>query len=156
MNKNKKYDREISRPRKHWGMSILGAALLAALVGCGTKTEARLKAHPVQGKVTVAGKPEAGVRVTLYPKDPGNPKVRQAQGLTGPDGTFTLSTYVANDGAIEGDFAVTLQYLKLVDKGNGNVPGPNVLPEKYAKPQTTDITYHVNPGDNSIPPIDVK
>lgn len=134
---------------------VLGASLLLTAPGCGSKSDT-LKAHAVQGQVTVAGRPEAGVRVTLVPKDKTNPKIRPAQGLTQADGSFKLSTYVANDGAIEGEYAVILEYPKLVDNEGGRVPGPNVLPAKFAKAETTDISFRVAAGQNTIPAIDVR
>src|SRR6476620_3166559 len=67
--------------------------LLLLLAGCNRGP----KMVPVTGKVIYNGKPlEFGV-VMFQP-----PSGQPAQGKIQPDGTFTLSTYRLNDGAVVG------------------------------------------------------
>lgn len=77
--------------------------------------------------------------------------------FTDATGTFTLTTHTHNDGAPTGEYAITVELRALTTGGEEPVRnGPNTLPAKYAKPQTSGFKYTVVDGDNQIPPIDVK
>jgi len=81
------------------------AILSAALLGCGSGFDVA----PVTGKVTCNGKPVSVGGVSFTPiaeegasAEPGKP----ASGSLKPDGTFSLSTYEAMDGAVVGKHRV--------------------------------------------------
>jgi len=42
---------------------------------------------------------------------------------------------------------------KLVKNGADTVAGPNVIPPKYTKPESSDLTVRIAAGDNTLPPI---
>src|SRR5262245_18770575 len=80
-----------------------------AIAGCDSTADA-VTVQPVTGKVLYDGKPAAGVKVFLLPTSapmipqiPSNP-----HGTTGPDGSFTLTTFKDRDGAAEGGYQVIL------------------------------------------------
>src|SRR5438270_426084 len=91
------------------------------LAGCGGPTgapdEARAMVVPVSGKLLSAdGKPVANAWVVFLPREiPGH----EANAPTGPDGSFRLSTFGKEDGAIPGRYVVTVE------------------PHPYAKPKPT-------------------
>jgi hypothetical protein len=60
---------------------------------------------PVSGKVTVNGVPVANAGIVFHPKDG---KGRPATAETGEDGTYRLTTYSAGDGALRGEYRVTV------------------------------------------------
>src|SRR5207249_2020847 len=69
------------------------------LVGCSQS-----ETVVVTGTVTLNGKPADQVEVAFNPKKNG----RLTTGVTDADGKFTLSTAKPNDGAMPGEYAVTL------------------------------------------------
>jgi hypothetical protein len=135
------------------GLALL---LITLLVGCSRKSEDRVEVHPVQGQVTFQGKPLPQAFVVLHPKNASDPRAIAARGQTDAAGNFRLTTYDADDGAAVGEYAVTVQCYRAVDKGGGLEPGPNILPPKFATPTSTDIVVRVAEGTNTLPPISIR
>ncbi len=105
----------------------------------------------MQGKVELNGKPTAGAVVTLHPK--GATDAPPARAEVKPDGTFVAGTYEVSDGAAEGDYIVTVEWFKPVQKRDDYVMGPNLVPAKYSVPQTSQIEVHVAAQPNQLPTI---
>lgn len=132
----------------------LAAALSAALLlGCGEAKPERVAVHPVTGTLTVKGQPATGAFVTLHPKAPLGDNVPAPRANVSKDGTFALSTFDGGDGAPAGEYKVTIRWYKLVKSGPDVSPGPNVIPAKYARPESSDLTVRIAAGENSLPPI---
>ena len=91
--------------------------------------------------------------VIFYPQGETGSNLRAPRAQTGPDGRFHIGTYNADDGAPEGQYAVTVVHFPLVQKGADSVPGPNVLPKKYASPKTTDLRVQVVKGASTLPAL---
>ena len=89
---------------------VLAAAMLVLGPGCS----GRPKAVPTRGVVTLDGEPVAGVTVTFNPVAGGT----EASGLTIADGSFRLTTYTVDDGALPGDYKITVARHKAVDPGH--------------------------------------
>jgi len=82
---------------------VLPAVLFS---GCG---DGRLSTAPVKGIVTCDGKPVTSGSVSFSPVVEGGNAAsgaRPASGAVQPDGSFVLSTYEANDGALVGKHIV--------------------------------------------------
>jgi len=110
----------------------------------------RRPTHPVRGKVHFEGSPTPGAMVTFYLISPADKKLqRVADGLVESDGTVTLSSNVPNDGAPAGDHAVTVIWRKPLYDAEGK-PGPNLLPDRYGKPETSGLRAVVKPGSNEF------
>jgi hypothetical protein len=124
-------------------------------VGCGGERVSRLPTQPVEGTVQLDGRPLEGAFVVLHPKGATDPKVLAAQAKTDASGKFKPTTYDVNDGAIEGEYRVTVEYFELVKTDEGTKAGPNILPPKYASPATTDLTIRVAKGENKLPIINL-
>jgi hypothetical protein len=137
---------------KVWAFALLTILLLVA-AGCGSKHPDRLAVFPVSGQVTWNGQPLPNAFVVLHPKGAHDLRAVTARGQTDQSGNFRVTTYEAGDGAPVGDYAVTVAYHQLVATGGGYEPGPNVLPSKYAAPETTELTAHVAEGPNQLPPL---
>ena len=55
----------------------------------------------------------------------------------------------------ESDF-FTLEWRKLVTTKEGDAePGPNVIPDRYGKPETTPLKVTVNEGQTDLPPFQI-
>jgi hypothetical protein len=128
---------------------LLTAALAA---GCGS-SDAPVAVHPVRGQVYYDGKPAAGVRVYFIPTSaPTVPQVpTNPFGVTGPDGTFELSTFGTNDGAAEGGYQVVLNWTEPAREGEERGSADKLL--GWYGPVHSKLTAHVVAGSNTIPPF---
>jgi serine/threonine-protein phosphatase CPPED1 len=108
-------------------------------------------AHPARGRVTFEGQPVPGayVQLQIHPTPKDYYQRVYADAFAAADGTFVLSTYEANDGVPEGEYAVTVVWRKPFYDEAGK-PGPNLLPEKYAKPATTPLKAVIKAGVNEL------
>jgi serine/threonine-protein phosphatase CPPED1 len=105
---------------------------------------------PGKGKLTLDGKPLAGVTVTFTQQEaPKGFKVAYADGLTGADGTFALSTYERFDGIPAGKYRVTVAK---TGRGyyDGEKPAKSPVPEKYSKAATTPLVVEIKDGTAEI------
>jgi hypothetical protein len=82
-----------------------------AVAGC---SDSPYELAPVQGRVTIEGQPLAHAKLMFSPVDaadnlnPGKP----AFGLVQEDGSYSLTTFHPNDGAVVGEHWVTIVNLK--------------------------------------------
>lgn len=127
------------------------------LTGCGgSSTHA-----PVQGTVTLDGKPIQDATVSFVPSDGGRP----ALGTTDASGTYQLKGQDA-EGAKIGQNRVAIVAVETVGKLNtekyqegfgslaGMGPGERqqrkrwIIPKPYSNPKTSGLTFTVEPGSN--------
>lgn len=134
---------------------LLAVAIGCALVlGCGGGSS-RPPTYPVEGTVTLGGKPLADATVTFRP-DGSTPGQQPANGKTDAEGRYRLTTFSNGDGAMAGDYRVTLMKFDEVSSGavaadgddyvppSGPLPTPkNQLPKKFADPDKSGLTATV-------------
>lgn len=155
-------------------MRVLAAAALLGVIaaqGCSpSATGDRPGTVPVTGTVTQAGKPLAGATVNFVASGGSG----SAVGVTGADGTYKLTTFESGDGAMPGQYKVTIVKYDAPPAAEGSssslppdptttgeyVPpeagssepaaGPkNLLPAKYADPEQSGLTATVTEsGEN--------
>jgi len=94
-----------------------------ALVGCSRPP---YDLAPVHGTVTLEGKPLSGAKVMFAPVEVGdNPNPgKPAFGLIQDDGSFMLSTYRTNDGAVVGEHWVSIVKLAVKPEENSLASAP--------------------------------
>lgn len=135
--------------RSHW--LVLSAAALM-LSGCSSKKiEGRKPVFPVRGKLLVGDQPAPGAMVIFHPAG-GSFDAERPFAHVGPDGSFSLTTYQASDGAPEGEYRVTVEWYASADR-DAPGPWPNVLPSKYARPESSNVRVRVAQGPNELQPI---
>jgi hypothetical protein len=88
---------------RFWTVGLIGSALALAGAGCGGGQSAVSK---VNGTVTLDGKPLAGALVSFVPQDVKSGRL--ATGRTDANGHFDLTTFRTNDGAIPGQYKITV------------------------------------------------
>jgi hypothetical protein len=115
----------------------------------------RVPVYPVKGKVTVAGEVPVGALIVFYPVQPVAEKDLRPSAKIGLDGTFSLTTYVADDGAPAGEYTATIQWNKLIKKGQDYSAGPNVVPEQYRAPETSPWRIKVENKPNELAPVNI-
>jgi hypothetical protein len=136
-----------------WLSAFAMAAVTITLVGCGKGNGSRGTPYPAEGQITWNKAPLAGAQVVLYPQGLPDAKAVPSRAQTGSDGRFRVSTFGAEDGAPEGEYAVTVVRYPMQKDGSGWVPGPNDLPVKYASPKKTDLRVKITSGDNKLPTL---
>jgi hypothetical protein len=148
-------------------MFILAVWTLALLL-CGPGCTGGV-GRPVktEGSIVLEGKPVAGATVTFHPEK--KEQGRVATGLTDEDGVFQLQTFASDDGALPGDYRVTViktealaappvagdreKHKEWMMKTMFNRSKPKSratpLPKEYADPATTPLRVHV-PSEGQV------
>jgi hypothetical protein len=134
------------------------AALAAALCGCGGGDGAadRPDRVPVTGTVTHQQKPVEGATVMFSPVSEGYAAI----GLTDAEGRFSLQTFDPDDGAVPGEYRITVRKVEMSDPGAGlpdDADRPpavekSLLPARYADASTSGLVQTVKAdGENEFP-----
>jgi len=122
---------------------ILAAFAIAFTAGCGGGQTA-----PVDGRVKFKDGSDVSV-LSGYEVDfqPAGGKT-SATGQIAADGTFKLTTFGANDGAIPGQHRVAITPPQSPDPDKP--PQKSKIPAKYSSFDTSELTREIKPGRNSI------
>ena len=135
---------------------LLLAIGIATMTGCGSKKVDRLPVFPVEGLVTLNGQPLPNAFVVLHPKGTSDSRALAARGQTDQERPFQGHYLRRRGRRRRGEYAVTIEYHQLIGSAGSLEPGPNVLPPKYASPDTTDLSVRVAEGPNTLPPIALR
>jgi hypothetical protein len=87
--------------------------------------------------------------VMLTPVDSGH----AATGNLDKDGSFRLTTFQKDDGAVAGSYQVAIQVFPAEGAG---LPGAEFagkappIPQKYASPATSGLTAEIKPSENTL------
>jgi len=127
--------------------------LFLAVVVLRSSREDGIPVFPVTGEVRVEGRIPSGAFVVLHPVSRGESLESLPRGVVGSDGQFRIGTFTMVDGAPLGEYAVTVEWRPLVRQGEESVPGPNVIPSQYSKPETSQLRVRVAKGKNEVGPI---
>jgi hypothetical protein len=138
------------------GLVTLAVVWLGASFGCGTKASNFVK---ISGVVTLEGVPLEGAKVTYYPSSGEGPSL----GVTDARGRFELSTFdmktrKSMDGALPGDYKVTVE---MPSPGGGRNPAEAMEAEhmkgrarpKAAGKEKEATVLHANYTDVSKTPL---
>ncbi len=111
-------------------------------IGCGPRNNPRFeKTVSINGKVILGnGSPVRGGLITLHPKDGTK---SESRGTIDKEGRFTLGTYKINDGAMPGQYTVTVEPIIFDKTGN---PRPNRslgIPAKYTSSESSDLVVEI-------------
>lgn len=136
-------------------LCLAAGGVVVCFVGCSGATGP--VCVPVKGAVTFRNKPVSEAMVVLHRVGGDVEGHQKPMAYTDTLGQFVLTTHKHNDGAPLGEYVVTVELRAPRVIGEETVrDGQNVLPAKYATPETSGIKYTVVPGDNTIPPIELK
>ncbi len=146
--------------RRHIGKLLtcsscyLGISLIA---GCGEAAKPWEVVVPAMGQITFEGEPVEGAQITLVPASTEYPETVRPSATTAAGGNFVLGTYGSSDGAPAGEYKASIVWFKLVDEDNsGPVRGDNVLPAKYASPDSSGIRVVVNESEANVATIELS
>jgi hypothetical protein len=123
--------------------------LLVALfcIGCGPRNNPHFeKTVSINGKVTLGnGSPVRGGLITLHPKDATK---AESRGSIDKDGRFTLGTYKINDGAMPGQYTVTVEPIVFDKSGNPRPVRSLSIPPKYTSSESSDLVVEIKDENN--------
>ena len=117
---------------------------LIGLTGCGA-TSTGPATTPVTGEVTLNGQPVAGADVAFMPTVEG-PDSAPAQAITDDAGRFEVVSLfdqgrTTRTGMVPGAYSVTITQLEPATSTAR--PPRNLLPEKYAAPESSELSAEV-------------
>lgn len=132
-------------------------SLIICVAGCGSDSSgdasaARMTAMaggqlkpvvPVSGKVTVDGTAAGGVTIAIHAAG-GGPELRRT--VTKPDGSYTWTTYTADDGLEPGSYAVTFRQMLRERRNDDFEPKDDKLAGKFVNPQKSKFKLDVAAG----------
>src|SRR6185369_15903435 len=121
----------------------LALAALACLVGCGES-----KTAPVNGRVKLKDGSDVSVLAGYSLTFEAEGGKTSAVGDVNRDGTFKLSTFGANDGAMPGKYRVAINPPNNPDPDKP--PSKSKLPAKYENLDSSGLTAEIKPGPNNI------
>lgn len=127
-------------------LSLIFVSVLSGVSGCGRdqKGGPREATYPITGIVTVDGKPEEQVQVTCH--SVGTSKVvTSSSAYTKPDGSFSIGTYEAGDGAPPGQYRLTFMWGQ-INLLSGRYEGPDKLNDRYSEPEDSLFSVTVENG----------
>jgi hypothetical protein len=131
-------------------------AIVSVCYACGRSD--RKVVVPVEGKVLFESRPAQYALVVFHPVG-GSENEPRPSGRVGADGTFTLTTYDAGDGAPPGEYTVTVEWWLTTGSSNNpsgyDRPPVNRLPPRYGKAETSGLRVRITDGKTSLPPFNL-
>jgi hypothetical protein len=131
------------RSHRHRLAAGLTLAMTVGLfAGCG-RDSSQMETVAVSGVITFKGQPLSGATLFFVPD-----KGPRATAESDKDGKFRVMTYRSGDGAVPGDFKITVaKYVPDPATANTHTPGSkNEVPEKYNNPASSGLTAKIEKG----------
>lgn len=138
-----------------WPIALCGLLSVVAS-GCGQSPAEDAPAGKlvsVKGQALFLDKPIPQARVTFHPLAAADNKAKTPFAVVKEDGTFLLTTHRPEDGALPGEYSVTVSWFKPA-KGTSDDDGigEEVLPPKYQRPESSGLKATVK-ADSSEPVV---
>lgn len=132
----------------------LAYPLVCTVLLAGCSGETGIPCAAVHGRVLQNGQPLSEAMVVFHPLDAAANNAPRPMAYTNPQGEFALTTVKQGDGAPVGKYAITVELREQRPVGEETVrDGRNLLPPKYAKPETSPLSFDVVEGTNEVPSI---
>jgi hypothetical protein len=131
--------------------AIIVALLILSMAGCGGPS-------PVSAGGTIAyqEKPVANANVQFVPTGQGQER-KIATGETDAEGKFTVGTVKPSDGAVPGDYTVTVTPKgPAATAGNYELPSKPPFPAHYSDATTSSLKVTVKRGDANQFKLELK
>jgi len=141
------------------GVKLLLLACVVLGAGCEKPAPQNKPVYPVHGSAVFNGKPPVGATVIFNPL-PLDRMATPSRGMVKADGSFQLSTYGSEDGAPEGEYAVTLYWPgkrtgKKAESEDEEIP-PDQLGNRYFDAASSKIKVQVKAGENKLEPFQLR
>jgi len=132
-------------------------AIVMGCMGCSGDEGPAVPVFPTTGRVVFEGQPAAGAFLTFHPTNssgPGDSDPRPTA-TAGADGAFSLTTATKDDGAPAGEYAVTVRWHRPIKRDGELVAGPNVIPKRFGRVETTPLRVTVRETTNALEPLQI-
>lgn len=134
---------------------LLGLAVFASMAaGCGGTSGPKL--YPVHGKVLHKGKPAVKAVVFFHRKDRTSPTEPVPHGEADGEGRFSLTSHTMDDGALAGEYVVTVVWPDPDAKPGRDGERPDLLQGAYVDLKKSLLKAEVKAGANDLPPFELK
>ncbi len=139
------------------GLRLAAALSLLLSLGlwAGCQSKAPQKAlHPVRGQVLYQGVPIKDCRVIFYPMDDPN-DIERPEAYTDEGGYFEVMGRRDRPGAAVGRYQVAFLWMDRHPEpdGSSDFIGPNKLPAKYGRAETSTVIVEIKEGKNELEPF---
>lgn len=130
------------------------ALLSLAFAGCGPAGESRPEVIPVEGSLTINGKPAEGAMLVFHPShgEEFDARGSRPRANVEKDGHFQVTTYDAGDGLPAGEYDVAVLWF---DDPNSAAPHDK-LGGRYAVPGKPELHISVTPETSQLEPLEIK
>jgi hypothetical protein len=129
---------------------VLLTLALAAVLVASCANNRRKPVYSVRGQVLFQGRPASEMFVYFRPTDPNDPDPIIAYGQVDAAGWFSLSTYIARDGAPAGDYVVTFEWPEQGGPTKEDFQGPDRLQGRYKDAKTSKFHIRVEKKPNDV------
>lgn len=129
-------------------------AVVMGWMGCSSGEVPAVPVFPTTGRVVFEGRPAAGAFLTFHPKSDGG-RTSPSTATAGTDGAFSLTTETKDDGAPAGEYAVTVTWSPPVKRGGELVAGPDLIPKRYGRVETTPLRATIAETANALEPFEI-
>lgn len=128
-------------------VSLLACFCALLLMGCGSQDDKwkkdRPKTAPAAGVITLDGKPLDGAQVVLVPES----GTHGASALSAADGSFRLSAFPPDDGAVPGSYKVMIVKSIVPELQEGETAelayAKLLVPKKYTDANTSGLMVDI-------------
>lgn len=118
------------------------------------------QAIPVRGKILVDGEPAAGAVVCFHPRNDPSSHAKRTYGDVGRDGSYSLTTNFAEDGAPAGDYIVTVYWshpqLEPRVGWDASILRPDLLRGRFATREYSPLRATVGNSETEFAPVDLN
>ena len=131
-------------------------SIMFATLGCN-KPGDHPKTYPTRITILKDGKPVEGATLSLVPMDPNNKN--SAYGLTDANGVCNVTSFETGDGAVPGEYTVTVRKVEEVREAAPTEENPEdtkvvstteIVPKKYNSSNSSGLKITVSEsGDNT-------
>jgi len=137
-------------------LGLLTVATTLPWAGCGSNRPS-VPQFKIHGKVLCRGAPAAGAMVVLHPVNKAGTCPYPPRAVADKDGTFVVGSRLKDDGAPEGEYAVTVVWPEEQDpkKQFENTP-PDRLKNRCNDAKSPKWRIHVKAGDNAIDSFEIE
>ena len=128
--------------------AIVPLLALVLTIGCSAGPEAT---YPVEGVVRLDDEPLGGGSVMFESVARGEEgKSYTARGTIRPDGSYRLTTFEQDDGAVAGRHRVSVIGTSIMPAESETPVSVVLPPEKYSSSETSGLEFEVKPQSNRI------
>lgn len=143
---------------KHFLRFAHSVLITVCFLGCGRSQIERLPVYPVKGTVFADGKPVEGAVIAFQPMRRTEWASTTSRAVVDQEGRFALTTYIANDGAPEGDYVVTVYWpsRQLDPSGEGGDLPVDKLGRRYATSAQSNLRARIGSQPVTLARVDLK